>query len=112
MSRTNKSIDGRAIGRVISDWNASHPATPLRIDAVKRDAQTVYSAQLAFPDGTSVDFDVTEDALHAPATFPRLQPQRGPSKYSQGQWFLLDELADGALRAVTERLGGGPARKT
>ena len=104
--RVNNLIDGHAIGRVVSDWNASHPATPLRIDAVTRDTQTIYSAQLGFPDGTSAEFDVTEGALYAPASFPTLVTRVGRNKYSRGQWILFDELSDNALRLVTKRMGG------
>lgn len=100
------SIDGRAIGRVISDWNVCYPATPLRIDAVTRETETAYSAQLGFPDGTDAEFDVTIDALHAPTNFPAMLARRGPSRYSQGQWLLFDELSEGAFRLVTERMGG------
>ena len=100
------SVDRRAIGRVISDWNACYPATRLRIDAVTRDEKTVYSAQLGFSDGSDAEFDVTEDGLHAPSRFPQVLPRRGPSRYSRGQWMLFDELAFGAFKLVTERLGG------
>jgi hypothetical protein len=102
----SNSIDGRAIGRVVGDWNTCYPATPLRIDAVTRDNETVYSAQLGFPDGNDAEFDVTKDTLRAPVSFPALVTRRGPSRYSQGQWILFDELSDGAFRLVTERMGG------
>jgi hypothetical protein len=99
-------IDGRAIGRVVGDWNSRYPATPLRIDAITRDSKTVYSAQLGFPDGTSAEFDITTNVLHAPVSFPNLVTRRGPNRYSQGQWMLFDELSGGAFSVVTKRLGG------
>lgn len=91
---------------MINDWNACYPATRLRIDAVARDDKTVYSAQLGFGDGSDAEFDVTEDALRAPVRFPKLIARPGPSRYSRGQWMLFDELAYGAFKLVTERLGG------
>ena len=106
VARPRNSMDRRAIGRVTNDWNDRYPATPLRIDAVMRETETVYSAQLAFPDGSEAEFDVTEDALCAPERFPKLTARSGPSKYSQGQWILFDELSDGAFKLVTERMGG------
>jgi hypothetical protein len=102
----SNSIDGRAIGRVINDWNTSYPVTRLRIDAVTRDDKTVYSAQLGFGDGSDAEFDLTEDSLRAPALFPQVIARRGPTKYTQGQWILFDELAYGAFKIVTERMGG------
>ncbi len=102
----SNSIDGHAVGRVVNDWNTGYPATPLRIDALTRDAETIYSAQLRFPDGTTAEFDVTETALRAPTNFTKLLTRYGPGRYSQGQWMLFDELFDGAFRLVTERMGG------
>ena len=102
----SNSIDGHAVGRVVNDWNTHYPATPLRIDALTRDAETIYSAQLRFPDGTTAEFDVKETALRAPTSFPNLLTRYGPGRYSQGQWMLFDELCDGAFRLVTEHMGG------
>jgi hypothetical protein len=105
-SAVNRSIDGRAVGRVTREWNERYPATPLRIDAVAHDTVTIYSAQLSFPDGSDAEFAVAEEALCAPTLFPCVLTQRGPRRYSQGQWALFDILCDGALRLVTERMGG------
>jgi len=104
--RPRKTMDRRAIGRVTSDWNERYPVTPLRIDAVTRETETVYSAQLGFPDGSDAEFDVSEDVLRAPGRFPKLLTRCGRIRYSQGQWMLFDELSDGAFKLVTERMGG------
>ena len=105
-SRVSRSIDGRAVGRVTVEWNERYPATPLRIDAVARDADTVFTAQVHFPDGSDAEFEIPEDALLAPTLFPKILTQRGPRRYSQGQWLLFDALSAGAFKLVTERMGG------
>jgi len=76
-----------------------------------REEKTAYSAQLGFPDGTSEEFDVTEDTLHAPSSLPGLSVRLGRQRYSQGQWVLFDALCDGALKLVTARLGGAGGTK-